>query len=221
MENNNLNTTIKNNEIVNAHSVASSNGASTNRVKINIREILFKYFQKLHWFIISIAVCVGIAYFYVKTTHKQYQVQSTILLRKDQSSKGLVDMSMLEGLSISTTPSKEVEDEIQVLTSKSLMRNMIESLNIQTEYFVKDGLMYNEMYPIIPIKLVVPSTFNDTLKNQVELKLKKSKKGYEVKFKYGKIEDVYEISEINKPFKTPVGILSFQQMTLLNVIVLL
>ena len=146
MENNNLNTTIKNNEIVNAHSVASSNGASTNRVKINIREILFKYFQKLHWFIISIAVCVGIAYFYVKTTHKQYQVQSTILLRKDQSSKGLVDMSMLEGLSISTTPSKEVEDEIQVLTSKSLMRNMIESLNIQTEYFVKDGLMYNEMY---------------------------------------------------------------------------
>jgi len=38
---------------------------SSNIETINIREILIKYLQKWHWFLISAVVCFVIAYFYL------------------------------------------------------------------------------------------------------------------------------------------------------------
>jgi len=71
---------------------------SSNIETINIREIIIKYLQKWYWFLISAVVCLVIAYFYLKVTNDQYTVQSTILIRKDKSTSGLIDMSMLDGL---------------------------------------------------------------------------------------------------------------------------
>src|ERR1035437_5167418 len=93
---------------------------------INVREFFSKYLQKWQWFLISVVICFAIAYFYLKITNEQFQVQSTILIRKDKSTGGLLDMSMLDGLGGDLSGSnKEVEDEIQVLSSKTLMTNMI------------------------------------------------------------------------------------------------
>ena len=213
MENINPNTTIKNNEIVNFHTTTPNlTSTPTNNEIINIREIILKYLSKWYWFLISIIMCVAIAYIYLKVTNEQYQVQTTILLRKNQASSGLIDMSMLEGLGGSGS-SKEVEDEIQVLTSKTIMTKVIQNLGIQTEYFVKKGWKYDELYPVIPIKLVVPELFNDTLKQGFELRLKRTKEGYVIKFILGKNTENFEISDLNKPIFAPVGILKFLQIS--------
>ena len=96
MENITQGTTIKNNEIVNVHTTNPGlNPNATSNETINIREIILKYLSKWYWFVFSVIICIAIAYFYLKITNVQYQIQTTILLRKDQAGSGLIDMSML------------------------------------------------------------------------------------------------------------------------------
>jgi len=186
------------------------NPTPSNIDPINIRELLLKYLRNWYWFVISAVLCFAIAYVYLKMTNNQYQVQTTILLRKDASSSGLLDMSMLEGLGVSAS-SKEVDDEIQVLTSKSIMLKVIESLGIETEYYEKKGLRFEELYPAIPFKLIVPKSFNDTLKDQVELLVKWTDSGYHIELKSGKKKGKYVIQDINSEFNSIIGKLKFQQ----------
>jgi len=185
---------------------------SSNIETINIREILIKYLHKWHWFLISVVVCFVIAFFYLKITNDQFSVQSTILIRKDKSTSGLLDMSMLDGLGGLSGNSKEVEDEIQVLSSRSLMSNVIKSLNIETEYFEKHGFRYDEIYPLTPLKLVTPKIFNDTLKQEVSFKLIRKDEGYQIDFKFGKLAERYLIKDLTKEINTPAGVFKFQQI---------
>ena len=116
---------------------------NSNFDNISIREILIKYLLKWHWFLISVIICIAVAYYYLKITNEQFQVQSTILIRKNKSTSGLLDMSMLDGFGGGMSgSSKEVEDEIQVLSSKTLMTNVIKSLAIETEYYEKTKFKY-------------------------------------------------------------------------------
>lgn len=217
MENINPNTTIKNNEVVNVHTVTSANVESLNPENIDLRRIAFKYLRKWYWFVLSIGICFAIAYVYLKITSVQYQVQTTILLRKDQATSGLMDMAMLEGLGLPGTTSKEVEDEIQVLTSKTIMLKVIQTLGIETEYFVRKGLRFDELYPVSPIKLILPASFNDTTKNQLELKIKRTEKGYTIDLKSGTLEEEYTSTDLNTSILTPVGIIRFAQITPIKV----
>jgi len=189
-----------------------TNHNSTNYELIDIKEIALKYFRKWHWFLISIIVCFGIAYLYLKISNDKYDVQSTILLRKDENTKGLVDMSMLDGLGMFPS-AKEVEDEIQVISSKSIVLQTIKSLGIENEYFVKSGLKYQELYPTSPLRIVTPDSFNDTIKQGIELKLTKSDDGYKLKLLYNKETYNYKLTNINKAFKTVVGTFKFNQIS--------
>ena len=179
---------------------------NSNIENINIREIIIKYIMKWHWFLISVVICFAIAYFYLKITNEQFQVQSTILIRKDKSTSGLLDLSMLDGLGGGSSTSKEVEDEIQVLSSKTLMSSVIKTLAFETEYFVKTSFRYNEIYPLTPLRLITPQMFNDTVKQQVVLKLARKEKEYQIEFKFGKITEKYKITDLTKEIITPAGI---------------
>ncbi len=193
----------------------NNNTNSNNQVvdNVNIRELLIKLSHKWYWFLISIICCVSLAFLYLKTTNETYQVQSTILLRKDAtSSKNLIDMSMLEGFGVSGT-SKEVEDEIQVLTSKELTQSVIKSLQLETEYYSKIGLRKIEQYPLVPLKLITPKSFNDTLKQKLEIKIKTNKEGYSIKVIYGMLKQSFDVNSFSKPLQTVVGSLQLVQMS--------
>ena len=216
MENQN----IKNNEVVHnqiSSNITDSNTNQNNSETIDIRELLFKYLRKWYWFVISVIVCFIIAYVYLKISNVQYKVQTTILLRKDPGSSGLLDMSMLDGLGIPSATSKEVEDEIQVLSSKSLMKNVIQSLGTETEYFLKKGFRYEELYPSTPLKLLVSKTFNDTTKQPVEFRIERLEKEYKIKLIYGNENETYKIASLNETLKTPVGVFKFQQVSTIKI----
>ncbi|HLP04254.1 MAG TPA: polysaccharide biosynthesis tyrosine autokinase [Paludibacter sp.] len=205
-------TTLKNSNVVSTHVVSPTQGANAQTTdEINLREILFKYLGKWYWFLLSAFVCLVGAYAYLKVTNELYQVQTSILLRKDQGSAGLIDMSMLDGLGVSGS-SKEVEDEIQVLTSKSIVASVIKSLHIETQYFRKSGWKYTELYPVTPIRLIVPAYFNDTTKQVLELRVKRKADGYVVKYMVGQDKREFTVNDLNRPIQTPVGILRFAQV---------
>ena len=112
---------------------------------INIREILLKYIRRWYWFVLSVIIAFIIAFLFIRSSEVKYQIQSVILLRNDESSTGISQMAMMESLGFNGI-SKEVEDEIQVISSKKIIKQAIDSLDLQVEYFEKDGLRYVKKY---------------------------------------------------------------------------
>lgn len=186
------------------NNIASSLTENNNET-IDLRELIRKYLRKWPWFIVSIVVCFLVASFYLKIAHPKYQVQATILLRNQNTTPELSNMTLFNNVGLMGI-SKEVEDEIQVLSSKTLMKQVIDSLEIQTEYYIKNGLRYDEIYPETPIKLIVAENFIDSLKYPLTLQLKRTKKGYSINLKYGKkITKKYELPQLSSSFSTPLG----------------
>lgn len=188
---------------------STNNKTTTYNDLINLREIVIKYLRKWYWFVISVFVCFLIAFLYIKITMPTYQVQSTILLRQDNSNMGFSEMAILESMGMGGT-SKEVEDEIQVLKSKTIMMNVIQHLGIQTEYLQKKGLRQIDTYPEIPLELITPVGFNDTLTYAVVLEIKAISAGYKIKFEAGKIKSKYILKDINETINTPFGALKLK-----------
>lgn len=182
---------------------------------INIREILFKYLHKWYWFLISLLAFVFIAFFYLQTTNNKYSVETSILLRSNKS-KGLMgggdQSAIFESLGFASMGNKQIDDEIQVLRSKEIMKNVILSMEINTEYYKKKKLRYVELYPSSPLKLIVHPTISDTMKQELHMSVKHTARGFRIKYKYGKIKDVIQLKDLSKPFSTPIGKLSLTQI---------
>lgn len=179
---------------------------------INLREIIIKYLRKWYWFVISFFFCFLIGFLYLRMTVPTFQVQTTILLRQDKSNMGFSEMAILESMGMGGT-SKEVEDEIQVLKSKTIMKNVIQSLGVETEYYQKTGLKFIDTYPEIPLQLMVSQNFNDTLKNPIEMKITPFSSGYKIKMKFGELKSSYILKDIDQPFNSIAGVIRFKANT--------
>lgn len=181
---------------------------------VNIREILFKYLHKWHWFVISVFAFVFIAFFYLQTTNNKYSVETSILLRSNKS-KGMMgggESAIFESLGFASMGSKQIDDEIQVLRSKEIMKSVILSMEINTEYYKKSKLKYVELYPSSPLKLVVDQSFTDTLSKELHMSVKHTARGFRVKYKYGKIKETIQLKDLSKPFATKIGNLNLTQI---------
>ncbi|MDD6210890.1 MAG: polysaccharide biosynthesis tyrosine autokinase [Bacteroidales bacterium] len=99
---------------------------------IDIREILYKYLDHWKWFVLSLAVCIGIAFFYLKVTPPVYDV-STVIMIKDGQKGGntLNELSLFEGMNMGQN---STDNEIEVLKSKSLIKNVVIDLGLYLKY---------------------------------------------------------------------------------------
>jgi capsular exopolysaccharide synthesis family protein len=182
----------------------------SNPNSFSVRDLFFKYRSKWYWFVISTVICFSLVTLYLCVASKKYKVEATILLRQDYSGPALLDKSLIDlGMGVTN---KDVEDEMQVLSSQTIIRNVILDLNIQTEYFQKEGWRYVELYPAIPVKLLVPAQFNDTAKYRTIFKIDRSEKGYTVRFNYDAISGEYQLASLSEPVRTPVGEFRFKQI---------
>lgn len=176
---------------------------------INLRELLLKYLRKWHWFLLSVFLAFIIAFVFIKSSEIKYQVQTVILLRNDKTSSGISQKDMMESLGFIGF-SKEVEDEIQVISSKKIINQAIDSLGIQIEYFEKNGLKYVKKYKNEPFKINLSKEFLDTLSNTINIYVKENNGTYNVNIKTKKrFSEKHKLKNIQEAFATPIGKLNF------------
>src|SRR5690349_10167377 len=98
----------------------------------NIGEVIGKYIY--HWpvFLLGIVFCVISAYFYLRYTDEIYSVNTTLLI-KDERKGGAGGGDLLTNLDLFGS-SKVVDNEIEILKSKTLMRKVVDRLNLTIGY---------------------------------------------------------------------------------------
>ncbi|MDR2839932.1 MAG: hypothetical protein LBV75_01505 [Paludibacter sp.] len=101
--------------------------------------------------------------------------------------------------------SKVVDDELEIVNSKTLISRAIEETGISTEYYVKKNFNYIDVYPNNPFNIVLPKSFIDTLSRKVEIILKPKGNAYSALLRYDKSKEKYIINEWGQGINTMLG----------------
>jgi Uncharacterized protein involved in exopolysaccharide biosynthesis len=129
--------------------------------EIDFAAIINLLIGKWYWYVASVLLFLILGATYIYFTPKEYHRKATILV-KDNKKGGassqmaaFSDMAGLSGLSISN-----VENEMQILKSRTIMENVITKTGLNISYFVDKMFRSVELYENRPIKVVesVPGT---------------------------------------------------------------
>ncbi len=122
---------------------------------IDLRSIVYKYFlQYWYLYILGLAVAMSIAFIRLRYATKQYQVRGTILIKSPDSgsAESLSQEAVLSELGL-YQGNKNVQNEIQILKSRTLMQEVVERLKIFIIYELEGRIVSGEQYLDSPILL--------------------------------------------------------------------
>lgn len=139
-----------------------------NSESIDINEIIRPYLRKWPWFILSAFIALILGYISLKFMQPVYEVQSTVLIKDAKNSTSPVgnDLGVLPDLSgFGGLKTNSIANEIEILKSKKMMRDVIISQNLQTNIVAKGRIttveLYKETSPI-EVKVVSEKPNNGT-----------------------------------------------------------
>lgn len=130
---------------------------------IRIQDLFYLCLNKWYWFVISLAVTIGIAIFYFLTTPPVYTRSASLLIKEDSKSNSLSDAAGLMGDFDLFQTSTNVNNEMQSLQSPSVMLDVVKRLHLDINYSTDGGfykkVLYGQSCPYIV-------SFNDVQDNE-------------------------------------------------------
>ena len=171
---------------------------------INIRGALKLYWSKWYLFVISVGCCLILGFLFCRMYKQKYGVRANVLIVQEESNP----MMTIGGLGELFGSSGYVDDEIFVITSHSLYRDVVRDLGLNKTHYVRQGFLKSDLvFPDYPIDVFAAAGIIDTLKSTLSFKVKVGEDGLAdvtIKGKYGKIEDAKDI-RLPHTFKTNFG----------------
>ncbi|HRJ16049.1 MAG TPA: hypothetical protein PLI34_13720, partial [Saprospiraceae bacterium] len=121
---------------------------------IDLRLLLYKYLLRFWWlYILGILLAGAGAWLYLRYTTPQFLVRSTMLIKTPESSTGDVSQEFILGeLGLAPTGGN-VENEMQILKSRSLMREVVDRLKLHIIYEAEGRIKRGEQYLRSPVLL--------------------------------------------------------------------
>lgn len=119
----------------------------------SLTDFLHTIFKHWYWFVISIAICLAAATYYVKKTPKTYVRTATILV-KDSRKGGNSDLIAFSDVAGVNTR-KSVDNELVILRSNKLRHDVARRLRLDINYTDKVGLRPRNLYGISPIAMSI------------------------------------------------------------------
>src|SRR5690606_16710276 len=118
--------------------------------KVSLQETIQRYTRNWKLFLVSVVIFISIAYFYIRYSTPQYGASATIMLVQDQASAP--EMAIFKDLEGFNDNSSEIEDEIQIMKSRTLMTKVVKELGLNLRYFTEGNIKEVELYKDSPIK---------------------------------------------------------------------
>ena len=141
--------------------------------QVNIQELLFRYLIHWPWFVVSIIICIACAWGYLRLTTPIYNITATVLIKDEKKGGGANMSSELEkmGLDGFVSSSNNVDNEIEVLRSKSLAREVVNNLGLFVTYMDEDEFPSKELYHTSPVLVSLTHQEADKLPGRMEINM--------------------------------------------------
>ena len=126
---------------------------------IDIKKYLFMILANWYWFVLSVFVCLFVAYLVNRYSEKIYSVSSSLIIRDDDNMKGFTGAeNLIQSLKL-VKNTKSVQNEIGILKSYTLAQRSIEELgdDFKITYvgLGRRGIKEAKLYKNAPFKVTI------------------------------------------------------------------
>lgn len=124
---------------------------------VAIRDLFYMCVARWRWFVLSLAICIGVAVCYLLVTEPVYTRTASVLIKDDSNGKSMSgDMDAFSNLGLFSSNSN-VNNEMGILSSPDLMREVINRLHLETNYRVPGLFHKNTVYGSeLPVNVIFP-----------------------------------------------------------------
>lgn len=126
----------------------SENNYKKDEGGITLRDIVEMVLANWYWFVLSVLLCVGGVYLYLATLSPVYQRQAVMLIKVENKSN--TDLTALLELNGGISGSG-VDNELYILQTRQLIREVVERLNLDVTYQIKNRLRTTHLYQESPV----------------------------------------------------------------------
>ena len=122
----------------------------TQEESVQLMDLLYKCLSKWYWFVISAALCLALAVFYVLKTPPVYTRSAEIQIKTNSRGQSISTDAEISQLGLFNT-NTNVYNEIKAFGAKSLMQEVVKRLNLDMNYTTDgrfhDNVLYGRSLP--------------------------------------------------------------------------
>lgn len=186
---------------------------------INLRAILTKYLIYWPWFITSVIICLGCAFFYLRFQTPVYNTTAAVLIKEtDPRSKAMTQangaVAALQDIS-GFSMTSNFDNEVEILKSRTLIKKVVSELGLYIQHSKDQTFGYDiPLYHNTPVKVYITPEEAEKLQGGAKLKMTYSPEGrLNLTAKYILNQEEAEITasfdSLPAVLPTPVGVFSF------------
>ena len=128
----------------------------------SLKDIISTYTKHWKWFVFSVFVMLGLAYVYLRYATPEFASAAKLEIVEDKNSNS--ELSAFTDMKMLTGGNNTVEDEIQILNSRSNFIEVVKNLGLNVKLIALGNIKSSEIYNDKPIKINFIS--NDSIINQ-------------------------------------------------------
>ena len=181
---------------------------------IDVKELLFKYLIHWPWFVGAVVACLIAAWVYLHISTPVYNISATVLIKDDKKGGGAGMLSGLESLGLDgmISSSQNIDNEIEVLRSKTIAKEVVEDLGLYISYVDEDEFPSKNMYKTSPVQVSLTPQEADLLDKPMVVKMALQPQGsMDVTVKIDDDEYQKHFEKLPAVFPTNKGTLAFFQ----------
>lgn len=173
--------------------------------EFQLRNFIDHYLVHWKWFLVGAFISLTVAFIYLRYSTPQFKATATILVKDEKKGGMLSELSAFADMGIESGLKNNVDNEIEILKSRTLVENTVKRLNLNISMFIKGNIINTEMYDKTPIKVyfipkdspfyktattlkfleITPNTFQ--LENQLQAENSKNNFVTKPEFRYGEV----------------------------------
>ena len=183
--------------------------------EIDIKELLFKYLIHWPWFVGTVVACLIAAYVYLYVATPVYNISATVLIKDDKKGGSSNNVGGLDELGLNgLITSQSIDNEIEVLRSKTLVKEVVSYLNLYVTYQDEDLIPSKELYKTSPVQVNMTPQEAEKLKKDIVVEMVVQPQGsLDVNVKMDDREIQKHFEKLPAILPTDRGTISFFQAT--------
>ena len=135
--------------------------------RIDFRRIYAVLVLNWHWFLLSLLLCIGGAVAYLKLTEPVYRVSARMLIKGEEKNGNNSQMlSKMEDFGFLTN-SNGIENEMEILKSRILLRDVVKDLKLYTEYRRVEQILKPIIYGKQPVNVDLDPVHLDSIDREL------------------------------------------------------
>ncbi len=130
----------------------TNNSSNKNDQGLNIVDLFIYLASQWKWFLLSILICGGIAWYNYARAPLVYFRSATVIIKDPSNKASTSGLDRFDNF----INKVNVANEILQFRSKKLMREVVQRVHADVSYQIKDGLRSNELYNESPVLVSLP-----------------------------------------------------------------